>query len=85
MVFCAGLNMGVDYAVYQPLRRAPLWIAGMCPAIDDQALAAEAHLEAERPGMRMCVGTRTWRAAAIHQDQRAACNQALKPGLRRLH
>src|SRR4029078_6231124 len=50
----------------QPLRRAPLWIAGMCPAMYDQALAPEAHLEARRTGMRMCVGPRTWRPAAIH-------------------
>jgi hypothetical protein len=69
----------------QPLRRAPLWIAGMCPQLTNQALAAEAHLETKRTGMRMCVGTRTWRAAAIHQDQRAACNQARETGLRRLH
>ena len=59
--------------------------AAIAAAIDDDPLAALAHLQRQRPGMGLFVVSGRRRVAGVDDDQAVAGLEALKPAMRRLH
>src|SRR5262249_41565167 len=57
--------------------------AVIATAIDDEPLAAVAHLEGQGPGVSALVESRGWRRAGIAEHQAVTGLETLKPEMRR--